>query len=388
MRDPASFYAASREVRNELNADVSTKPIDTPDLSKPPQVSGGLLDAILDKPEGGGTAGKAASSDIQSLVADLVRPHLVSVDESEQSKTVAAVDEAISDLLRQVLHSQSFSDAEAAWRGLFFLVRNVETSTELKIYIFDLSHDELLADLKENDDLSHSATARAILSREIDDPFSLVCGNFAFSPNVDDIAALMRIGKIAEASGAPFVSHMRPDVFGVRSISDQPDPREWKVQPDSIESKLWTALRSVPEAKNLGMVIPRFLARLPYGAETDPTETFSFEEFPDEFDHSAYVWANGCFMAARLLAESFSSYGWEMGRSLKQDVERLPVHVHSVGGQTVYKPCAEALLSENACRELIERGMIPLASFKNTDRIRLVRYQSVAPGKTLSGRWG
>jgi type VI secretion system protein ImpC len=134
------------------------------------------------------------------------------------------------------------------------------------------------------------------------------------------------------------------------------------------------------------MTIPRFLARLPYGADTEPLESFNFEEFVDDPIHDQYCWANTAFIAAQLLGESYSAYGWEMGRALKQDVEGLPTHVYKDGTETVFKPCGEALLTEEACNTLMSHGLMPLISFKNTDRVKLARFQSIADTK-LKGLW-
>jgi type VI secretion system protein ImpC len=181
---------------------------------------------------------------------------------------------------------------------------------------------------------------------------------------------------------------MRPDVFGVHSIAAKPDPREWHMSTDFDAGALWATLRGIPEAKFLGMTMPRFLARLPYGADTEPLETFSFEEFADGPEHDSYVWANACFAAATLLAQSYSNYGWEMGRSMMQDLEDLPVHMYKQDGETVYQPCSEVLMTQNAAELLMEYGLMPLVSYKNTDRVKLARVQSIAdPVTGLKGRW-
>ena len=52
------------------------------------------------------------------------------------------------------------------------------------------------------------------------------------------------------------------------------------------------------------------------------------------------------------------------------------------------KPCAEVLLTDEAAEMLLDRGFMPLASMKNADRVRVVRFQSVAdPPVALAGRW-
>ena len=44
------------------------------------------------------------------------------------------------------------------------------------------------------------------------------------------------------------------------------------------EYAAWRSLRESDDAKYVGLTMPRFLARLPYGSKTDPVEDFDFEE--------------------------------------------------------------------------------------------------------------
>jgi type VI secretion system protein ImpC len=198
----------------------------------------------------------------------------------------------------------------------------------------------------------------------------------------------MRIAKISAAADAPFISHMRPDVLGVKSLEKESDPSNWKLSGDDERTKLWTLLRAMPEAEYLGMTIPRFLSRLPYGRESEPLERFQFEEFDDVPKHDDYVWSNSCFVAALLLAQSFAANGWEMDQQFIQDVERLPMHVYKLDGETVFQPCAEVLLTQTGCEIMMEHGLMPLVSYKNTDHVKLARFQSISdPITGLRGRW-
>ena len=385
LKDENSFYSAAREVRERFDIQRGAASSPTEQAEAPAE---DLLSAILSKPSGGATAPKPkTSSDLGNLISDLVRPHLVSVDESEQAGMLRAVDEATSGLMRRILHHKRFQELEAAWRGLYFLVRRTETSSELKIYILDVSKSELSENLKSAGNLEETVLYRHLVKDAYDaDPWAVLAGNYAFSPDVDDVATLMRIAEIASAAKAPFISHMRPDVLGVHSLFEKSDVREWDLSTDTNAEKLWAALCDQTDSAYLGMTIPRFLVRLPYGADTEPLETFNFEEFAEAPVHDEYCWANTSFVATQLLAESFSSYGWEMGRALKQDVEDLPVHVYKDGTETLYKPCGEVLFTEEACNKLMAHGLMPLVSFKNTDRVKLARFQSIADTK-LKGRW-
>lgn len=397
--DPDSFNEAAREVRSWLPEPAMENVVDVEPaaIAEPGKAasSDSLLDQILTEPSGGSAPARSPlteSTELNALLSELVRPHLIRVDESEQAQLLGAVDETTSGLMRSILHNHEFQALEAAWRGLYFLVRSTETAVDLKIYILDAGKEELSDNLKEVSSLADSKLYNVLVTDAMETPgadaWTAVFGNYAFAPNADDTATLIRIAKIAAAANAPFVSHMRPEALGVHSLAGNADPRQWDVSDETMEGKLWATLRGIPEAEYLGLTIPRFLARLPYGAETEPLETFSFEEFAEEAVHDQYLWSNACFAVAQLLARSYAEFEWEMGRSLIQDIDGLPVHMYKEDGETVFKPCAETLLTEIACDRLMEHGLMPLVSYKNTDRVRLGRFQSIKnPVTTLKGRW-
>jgi type VI secretion system protein ImpC len=261
----------------------------------------------------------------------------------------------------------------------------------MKIYILDITQSELTEDLSSVSDLSGSVLFKRVVQRTDTlggDPWALVVANYAFMPAKGDIAALMRIAKISAIANVPFISHIRPEVLGVATLFENTDPKNWLLNTDSEAGKLWMLLRSIPEAEYLGLTIPRFIGRLPYGRETEPLETFQFEEFDDVSDHDKYLWSNSAFVAALLMAQSFSEFGWQMDHRFLQDVEGLPVHMYKSDGETVFQPAAEVLLTQNACELMMEHGLMPLVSYKNTDRAKLARFQSISdPVKGLRGRW-
>jgi type VI secretion system protein ImpC len=389
LNDEATFHTAAREVRAMLPFEQKSEQAEASAVESEP--ADNLLDAILSKPDGGGDKPKPkVSSDLSNLIGDLVRPHLVSVDDDERSGYVSAIDASISELMRSILHNRRFQELEAAWRGLYFLVRRTETSTDLKIYLFDVSKDELAEDLKTAESLAKTQLYRHLIKETIEtpggEPWAIAVGNYAFSPNVDDIATLMRVSKIAASANCSFLSHMRPEVLGVHSLVDNSDPAKWDLSDSSEAGKLWKTLRLQDESKYLGMTIPRFLARLPYGRETDPLDTFSFEENTEQTGHDDCLWANSVFIIAQLIAESYSEFGWQMGRNLIQDAEGLPMHIYKDGTETRFRPCGEVLLTENAVELLLGHGLIPLVSYKNTDRVRVGRFQSIAE-TGLKGMW-
>ena len=58
------------------------------------------------------------------------------------------------------------------------------------------------------------------------------------------------------------------------------------------------------------MALPRFLARLPYGAKTNPVDDFAFEEETEGADQNKYIWANSAYAMAANITRAFKQYGW------------------------------------------------------------------------------
>ncbi|MBK9154415.1 MAG: type VI secretion system contractile sheath large subunit [Chloracidobacterium sp.] len=387
LRDPQTFNSAAREIRSSSGVPIEATREEAATPRPETPASGSLLDSILANPEGGESAAKApVSGDLARLVEHVVRPHLIGVDEDEQASLIGGVDMGIAAVMRSILHDRKFKDLEAAWRGLYFLVRRTETASDLRIFIFDATKAEVAEDVK---DPERSSVKSTLLKGANGDPWAAFFGNYGYAADVDDIAAIIRIGKIAASAKTPFISHIRPEILGVDSLSDRPDPDEWDLSGESSGGKLWSAVRELPESKFVGMTMPRFLSRLPYGSATEPTEAFSFEEFVDPGDTSNLLWSNGCFVAAQLLGASYSQFGWQFGEQYVQDVDGLPMYVIRSGGETIQQPSAEVQLSQNSAEKLMEYGVMPLVSFKDSDRVRLLRLQSITdPVSRLAARWG
>ena len=151
----------------------------------------------------------------------------------------------------------------------------------------------------------------------------------------------------------------------------------------------WAALRGLPEARHLGLVLPQVLLRQPYGKGSDRIETFPFEEMGSGAMHESFLWGNGAFVAGHLLADLFRAEGWEMTASGPGELDDLPVFKFAEDGETKVKPCAEVWLSERTGERILDQGLMPLLSIKGRGAVRLAGLQSVAqPAAALSIRCG
>jgi type VI secretion system protein ImpC len=314
-----------------------------------------LLDSIIGAEEERPPAAEDAG-DLAAFIDRAMRPYLAERPDKQREAWSAQIDATAAGQMREVLHHPDFQSLEAAWRAVWMLVQRLEADTGLRIYILDATLDELVADPAALDKLAASAG-----------PWGAIVGNFTFGQEPADTARLAVLGSLARLAGAPFLAEA--------------------TLPEADELPGWTALRHSAAAPWIGLALPRFLLRLPYGHQTSPLESFPFEEMPESV-HTAYLWGNPAFCCALLLGKAFRRDGWDLHPGSFRRVEGLPLHVYQAEGESALKPCAEVLLRESEAGLLLDNGLMPLASLKDEDAALLVRFQSIAdPPAALAGQW-
>jgi len=326
-------------------------------------------------------------------VQSLLKPVVVQSPDPQQAQWVATVDAVMTKQMRAILHHPDFQSLEAAWRGVDYLARNLETGQHLRLFLFDVTQEELAADLASTDDLQSSGLYSLLAERAggsaDSQPWAVVAGDFTFDATCDDIQTLGRIAKIAAAGNVPFLTAANPHLVGCESLAQLPDPDQWTRSLDPQAVKAWNALRRLDEASHLGVALPRFLMRLPYGQETDAIDRFDLQEIQGNPSDEQYLWGNPVFICAYLLSQSFSQYGWGFTPGTEEEIEDLPAHTFKQDGESKMTPCAQAWLSDRGAETILDKGLMPLLSIQGRDAVKLPRFQSVAdPASNLAGRWG
>jgi type VI secretion system protein ImpC len=369
------MFAGLREAAVAAPGPTPSVPVER--ASEPPRIGlEGLLDRAVEETTGRAEGGRSeVADDFQRWLKERVAPHLQRGEDAAAVARRTLVEQAASVQMRALMHFPAFQALEAAWRLLFFLARRIDTDETLRLYLIDVSKDELAGDLGRSGDWRESAIGRTLLESSAGvmggNPWSLLTGNYTFGPSADDLNLLARLGTMAASLGAPWLAGAAPDLM-----------RE-PVKP------AWAELRRSAVARWIGLAWPRFLLRVPYGKDTDACERFAFEEMPEAAEHERYLWGNPAFACTALLAMSFRERGWSFRPGMHSNLEGLPLDVRSRDGEKRAQPCAEFLMSEAGAEHILESGIMPLASLKDTDEVRLVRFQSIAfPAAALAGRWG
>lgn len=397
LQDPATFAEAASQVRSwaALRPEqTKSEEEQVPDSPSHQESNSDTIERLLGKKAGGQTASPSKDQfvDIEALIHEVVKPYIVPAPDPQQAELVAQVDQAISGQMRAILHNPDFQQLEASWRMLEFLITHVETDETLKLYLVDVSKAELAADLTATEQVQSSGAYKLLVEQSVGvqdaEPYAMfVCG-CKFDQTTDDIKLLHRLGSLAQAAGAPLLAAADSHFAGCPSIVAAPDPNDWHWQPGSSAIQLWQELRRSPEAAYIGLVLPRFLLRLPYGKNTDPVEKFNFEEFSPIAGHEQYLWGNSAALCACLLAGAFREFGWSLTNGLRCDLTGIPVHIYESDGDKHVTPCAEVILTERAMEALISRGLMPVLSIKGRDAVRVPRFQSIAdPPVPLAGPW-
>ena len=290
---------------------------------------------------------------------------------------IAEIDAKLTEQVNLILHNEEFQQLEGAWRGLHHLINNTETDEQLKIRVMNVSKKDLGKTLKRYKGTAwdQSPLFKKLYEEEFGtqggEPYGALVGDYHFDHSPQDVEIMSGMAQIAAAGHSPFIAGAGPSLMGMDSWQELTNPRDLAKIFSTPEYAAWRSLRDSEDAKYLGLAMPRFLARLPYGSKTEPVEEFDFEEDTEGADSSRYCWANSAYAMATNITRSFKEYGWctrIRGVESGGAVEGLPVHTFPSDDGGVDMKCpTEIAISDRREMELAKSGLMPLCFRKNSD---------------------
>lgn len=363
---PATAAQGAHEVERLLGARSASPGAAAPAAAAPESADETLARLMGGAPKAASPAPAKSSGDVdvQALIQNLVgTTGITPPAPAGQGGLRSAVDLELAARLRGILHHADVQALEAAWRSVDFLVRRCPDEERIKLFLLDATPAELAAD------------PAGWQRRLRDQPFDVIAGNFTFGASPADLQALGVIAKLGASLRAVFLAGAHPHLVGCDDYARHPDPDDWQWAMPAELREAWQAVRALPEAAHVGLALPRFLLRQPYGAGSDPIDSLDFEELPDAAAHDAFPWGNPAFLCAQVLAEGFVGGDESAGAG---DVGELPVFRFQANGERAMKPCAEAWLTDRAANAIRRQGLIPCLSIKGRDAVRVAGLQSVA----------
>ena len=297
-------------------------------------------------------------------------------------EAIAKIDAQISEQLAAVMHAEKFKQMEGTWRGLHYLVKNSEIGEGLKVQLFNVTKKELANDLEKAVDFDQSQLYKKVYEEQFGTaggaPFSALIGDYYFDKGASDVELLTNISSVAAAGFCPFISAAGSKVFGMDSMTELSNPMDMKQLFETADYTKWNSFRQTEDSRFVTLVMPRVLARLPYGKDTKAVDSFDYEEAPHDADgnpkpqaHDDYCWMNAAYAMAARLTDAHAQHGWctaIRGAEGGGKVTNLPTHVfHSDDGDIDAKCPTEIGITDRREKELSDLGFLPLCHYKNTD---------------------
>jgi type VI secretion system protein ImpC len=377
LKTPSMFAKAAKEVQAWAGATAPRPPRLRPRGGAVP-VNGKLSDFA--RLVGAPTAAPKSATPIAELLKQAVGPYVVPAKDPKQDQLVETVDSALSGTMRSVLHHADFQYFEALWRSVDFLVRRLETDEHLQIVLYDVTAEEIAADLSKANGLENSGLYKLLIEQPALDanqgPLAVIIGNYVFEQTPPHAELLGRIAKIAAQSQTAFIAAVGTTCLETKPADLHPLVRD-----------AWEDLAKMPESGYTGLVLPRFMLRMPYGERTDPIESFDFEEFTPRAGLNGMLWGNPAVIAGLLLGATFTQQGAKMQPGSVLTLGEMPFYYYtdSDGDQTAL-PCTERMLSSRMAELVSKYRFMPLLSMKGRPEVRLGGFGSLA-GSPLAGPW-
>lgn len=338
---------------------------------------GSLLDEIVaqTKSKPNDESYSVVKRGVEVLLAEMLEPKRADekVDRALVDAMIAEIDQKLSSQLDEILHTPEFQKIESAWTGLKLLVDRTDFRENNKIEILNCSKEELAADFEDAPEIVKSGLYKKVYSEEYGqfggEPLGAIVANYDFGPGATDVALLQSCASVATMAHAPFVAAAGPQFFGEDDFSGLPNMKDLKAVFEGPKYIKWRSFRETEDARNVGLSMPRFLGRLPYGADKVPVKSFNYEESV-RGDHESYLWVNSAFTFATRLTDAFARNRWcanIIGPRMGGAVEDLPVDTFEEMGTTATKIPTEIMITDRREFELADEGFMPLTYRKGSD---------------------
>ncbi|MBT7308770.1 MAG: type VI secretion system contractile sheath large subunit [Gammaproteobacteria bacterium] len=350
-----------------------------------------LLDEVMQettmRPEDG--AYQLARRGVEAFIRGMLEPSRAEekVHKRLVDEMITELDAKISAQVDEVLHHEKFQQLESAWRSLRFLVDRTNFRENIKLELVSVSREDLQEDFEEAPEITQSGLYKHVYTAEYGQfggqPVAAMIGNYEFGAEPQDVALMQQLASVAAMSHAPFIASAAAQFFGVDSIEQLADLKDIKSIFEGPQYTKWRSFRETEDARYVGLAMPRFLLRLPYGAETNPVKAFHYEESIEK-EHERYCWGSAAFAFATRLTESFADFRWcpnIIGPQSGGAVEDLLLHQYESMGQIETKIPTEVLISDRKEFELAEEGFIPLTFRKGSDNAAFFSANSIQKSK-------
>jgi type VI secretion system ImpC/EvpB family protein len=314
------------------------------------------------------------------------------------SRDIAQIDVLLTRQLNAILHHPALQRLEAGWLGLRYLVDQIEEGAPVKVRILNITHKELATDLERAIEFDHSQIFGKVYTDEFGmpggEPYGLLIGDYEMRLRPDpqqpvrDMVMLSSLASVAAAAFAPFVTALHPSFLDLERFAELERPlnlaRTFE-QPDYLK---WRALRSIEDARFLGLTMPRVLRRRPYTGLVF-RGGFCFHEDVGAPHSDRHLWGTAVYALAAVVSRCFARSGWladirgvRRGETGGGVVTGLPIQSFATdrAGIAVKFP-VDVIITDQLEKQTSELGLIPLTYCQDTEYLAFYSVPSVQQPK-------
>ena len=330
-----------------------------------------------------------ARQGVAAFIAELLKPNrgAEKVQAGMVDQMISEIDRKLSVQVDAILHNEDVQKLESAWRGLKFLVDRTDFRQNIKIELLNVSKDQLLEDFEDAPEVVQSGLYKHAYTDEYGvfggQPVGAVICNYEFDAGSKDIQLLRYVSNVGAMAHAPIIAAASPKMFGVDKHEEIAGLKDLQAIFEGPQYAKWNAFRETEDARYVGLTVPRFMLREPYGEESNPIKAFNYNEESDGKTEN-YLWGNAAFAFASRLSDSFAKYRWcpnVIGPQSGGAVENLAMHNFQSMGQNETKAPTEVLVSDRREYELAEQGFIALVNRKGANNATFFSANSVQKPK-------
>lgn len=230
---------------------------------------------------------------------------------------IASIDRRMGDQLDAILHQPAFQRVEALWRGVAWLLAETE-DPQVKLRILDIRWSEIARDIERAMAFDQSQIFDLVYSQEFGSPggqpFGVMIVDHPVSHRLggrdktDDIAVLEGLAEVAAAAFCPFIMGVDPRIVAMDGFDEIDLRQDLAAAFADPAFARWNRLRSKPDSRFLGAVMPRLLARRSHRGRDHPRLGFVYDERVD--GPRDLLWLSGAFGLAHVAGRAMARYRW------------------------------------------------------------------------------
>lgn len=282
----------------------------------------------------------------------------------DPSVAIARLDQIITEQLDAILHHPCFQRMERSWRGLAWVVAQIDFRENIQLLVVNCSADDLSSDFERVATIPQSGLY-ALVYRDVYEqpdahPYGVVIVDAALDPR-EHVALMMNLSTVGALAAAAVLVSVSAEYFGLGSYGELEGEgrRLPELAPAQNAFDRFTSFRESEDARFLGLCVSEFLLRAPHCVRG----RLHYDESVGCYDDHA--WGGAHLALAACIGRSFARFRWcpniigpEDGRLTELDVWTPPSIERAIGGALIFSERSEFVLSE--------LGFIPLVALSRS----------------------